>query len=472
MNLPKPKNERAGIRLTLHEQQGRALLSPATEILFGGAAGGGKSHLLRVAAITCALEVPGVQLYLFRRSYPDLIKNHLEGPMSFHVLLADLVRSGHARIVDKEIRFWNGSKIYLNHLQHEKDIYSYQGQEIHGLFFDELTHFTETMYRYLRGRCRVVGLKIPQKWRGKLPFIMSGSNPGGVGHVWVKRTFIKWGPYRIVRTNKLGGGLLRQYIPSLHTQNPYLMRDDPDYESRLFGLGDRTLVRAMLEGDWNIVSGSMFGDAWSETRHLCDPFPIPADWRIWRGGDDGFASPAAIYWLTKDPKTGTIYVIREIYKRGMRPEPMAAMVKARDQSIRRIDHDGTEAPNGRILSGVLDNAAFADTGTQEAIPRGNAMNALGCRWEPAEKWPGSRVARVQHLHRLLAPNPKCPRGLPGIRFFRGLTPYAVETIPTLPRDPKDPEDVDTDAEDHAFDAITYGLLWRSGGAGRAKVVGK
>jgi hypothetical protein len=249
------------------------------------------------------------------------------------------------------------------------------------------------------------------------------------------------------------------------------MRDDPDYESRLYGLGDRTLVRAMLEGDWNIVAGSMFGDAWSETRHICDPFPIPEDWRIWRGADDGFAAPASVHWLTKDPKTGTHYAIGELYKAGMRPELMAERVKSRDKRLQVLRHDGSEDEDGKVLSGVLDNASFADTGTQQAIPRGNAMNNMGCRWEPAEKWPGSRVARVQHLHRMLATNPKCPRGLPSLRFFRGHCPIAVETIPVLPRDPKDPEDVDTDAEDHAFDSLTYGLMWRAGGAARAKVRG-
>lgn len=467
-----PTISAAKLALSLHEQQGRALLTPATEILFGGAAGGGKSHLLRVVSILACMEVPGLQCYLFRRLHPDLVKNHLEGPSSYHVLLAPMVNAGRARIVDKEIRFWNGSKIYLNHLQHEKDIYSYQGQEIHMLLFDELTHFTETMYRYLRGRCRVVGLKnVSEKWRARLPLIMSGSNPGGVGHNWVKRTFVKNGAYRIIKTRREDGGLLRQFIPSLHSQNPYLMRDDPDYESRLHGLGDRTLVRAMLEGDWNIVAGSMFGDAWSETLHICDPFPVPEDWKIWRGGDDGFASPASVHWLTKDPKTGTHYVIGELYKSGMRPELMAERVKSKDKRLQLLRHDGSEGEAGRVFSGVLDNAAFADTGTQQAIPRGNAMNNLGCRWEPAEKWPGSRVARVQHLHRMLGPNPKCPRGLPSLRFFRNHAPMAVETIPTLPRDPKDPEDVDTDAEDHAFDSITYGLLWRSNKAGRAKIHG-
>lgn len=98
------------------------------------------------------------------------------------------------------------------------------------------------------------------------------------------------------------------------------------------------------------------------------------------------------------------------------------------------------------------------------------MNALGAGWRPVEKPPGSRVQRVQNLHRLLETNLADPLKRPGIIFF-DTCEAAIRTIPTLPRDPKNPEDVDTDAEDHAFDGVTYGLQWKRKLASKVRVTG-
>src|SRR6266436_2494960 len=119
----------------LHPKQRVAYTSTATEILFGGAAGPGKSHLLRVAAIKWCLDIPGLQVYLFRRTHPDLMKNHMEGPGGFPVLMADFIARKQARINYGEgyIAFNNRSKIFLCHCQYEQDVYKYKGAEIHVL---------------------------------------------------------------------------------------------------------------------------------------------------------------------------------------------------------------------------------------------------------------------------------------------------------------------------------------------------
>jgi hypothetical protein len=459
-------------KLDIHLQHKQALAmgAPASEILYGGAAGGGKSHLLRAAANMFCCGVPGLQCVLFRRTYPDLVNNHLRGPTSFHQMLAPLVNSGHVEIVAKEIRFWNGSRIALSHLQHSSDVYNWQGAEIHLLLFDELTHFTDFEYRYLRGRCRLGGLKLPANYLGRFPRIISGSNPGGLGHNWVKKTFVKPGAYNVYRSHKDEGGMLRTYIPARLEDNPAMTTNDPDYEQRLEGLGDKVLVRAMREGDWDIVAGSMFGDTWRHPLHTCDPFPIPDHWDLWRGGDDGYAAPTAIYWFTQDPQTKTVYVIDEVYRARMLPDEVAERVKTKEKNIQQITHYGDLTTNKRDLSGIYDSAAFADTGQQDAIPRGLQMNKLGLKWKPCEKWPGSRVARVQNLHAMLARNKLDPKGKPRLRFFRNCK-HAIETIPTLPRDPDNIEDVDTDAEDHAFDGVTYGLMYKRLGFSRQKLGG-
>ncbi|MFZ9311870.1 MAG: terminase large subunit domain-containing protein, partial [Arenimonas sp.] len=136
------------IDLRLHPRQSQAFTSTATEILYGGAAGGGKSHLMRVAAIAWCVAIPGLQVYLFRRTYPELVANHLDGAGAFPALLAPWIATKWVsmNLSNLEIQFGNGSKIHLCHCQHEKDRFKYQGAEIHALLMDELTHFTPTIY--------------------------------------------------------------------------------------------------------------------------------------------------------------------------------------------------------------------------------------------------------------------------------------------------------------------------------------
>jgi hypothetical protein len=454
------------LKIELHQKQRWALEAPAEEILYGGAAGGGKSFLMRAAPIVYSLAIPGLNTYLFRRNFPDLQKNHMEGPSSFHVLLAPLVEKGLVEIVQKEVRFYNGARIFLCHLQHTKNLATYQGAEIHNLELDEATHFTEEQYRYLRGRCRLGSLQIPKGIKQVFPRCLLGTNPGGVGHLWCRRSFVDKGPYRIHRTKKEDGGMRRVFIPASSEDNPTLLENDPTYMDRLEGLGDPVLIRAMRDGDWKIVAGAVFGARWRDELHTCDPFPIPRGWRVWRGADDGYAAPAAVHWFTQDPNTKTVYVIDELYKSRMLPEEMATKIIARDLRIRMADGQ----PYGEPISGILDSAAFADTGQQNAIPRGNVLNKMGCRFKACEKWPGSRVDRVRHFHLMMSTNPTCPRKLPRLRFFHWCK-RAIETIPALPRDPHDIEDVDTDAEDHAFDSVSYGLMWKRPANKKTKVVG-
>lgn len=456
------------ITLDLQPMQAQAFMTPATELLYGGAAGGGKSHLIRAAFIAWANMIPGLQLGLFRRMYPDLKANHLEGPTSFPALLAEQTKAGECRIVQGEITWSNGSRISLNHCQHEKDVFRYQGAEFHVLGFDELTHFTESQYRYLRGRLRMTGLKVPPHLARLFPRIISGSNPGGLGHTWVKEMFVNHGAGKIHRTSAKEGGMLRQFIPAKLSDNAILTSSDPDYGNRLEGLGDPVLVQALRDGNWDVAAGAMYGSVWRKARHTCDPFAIPIDWDIWMGSDDGYEAPAACYWITQNPQTKTFYIIAELHKAHMLPGAFAEHIKRISaQIMRRISptHCQPEGPH-TSFKGSLDSAAFNDNGTGD-IPRGNQLKALGIRFAPVEKWPGSRVHRAQMLHKLLAVNPDDPAGGPGVVFFNTCV-EAIKHIPALPRDKNNIEDVDTDGNDHSYDGVTYGLQYKKKRVGMMK----
>ena len=188
---------------------------------------------------------------------------------------------------------------------------------------------------------------------------------------------------------------------------------------------------------------------------------------MWRGADDGFASAFACYWLTRNPDTGTYFVIDEIYATRLMAEEIAERVKAKDLSIKLTD-GRRHFLNDRILRGMLDSAAFAQTG-QAVITRGDQMNAAGLRWIPVEKFPGSRIARIKNFHQLLAPNPKGPPWKPGIVFFSNCV-NAIRTIPALQCSQRDLEDVDDAGECHAFDGVTYGLQYRKLTAGRTRIM--
>ena len=222
------------IRFKLHPRQIQVLKSPASEQLYGGGAGSGKSALARFAAIIFSLQIPGLQSYLFRRTYPELQATHFEGPSSFHVLLAPLVERGKCEITAAGVRFSNGSRISCNHCQNENDRYKYQGCEIHFLQIDEAGHFPHSIYSYLRSRVRLGNLPIPERFKGKFPLTLLTSNPGGVGHSWLKRMFVDGAEDgRLRKMSADEGGSLRQYIRGIWSDNPDLTRNDPDYLSRL-----------------------------------------------------------------------------------------------------------------------------------------------------------------------------------------------------------------------------------------------
>lgn len=460
----------SAIDFTLHKRQGEAFNSQATEILYGGAAGGGKSHLMRVASIIWASEIPGLQVYLFRRIREDLLKNHIEGPQGYRALLARWVQDGLCVIVDDEIRFWNGSKIYLCHCKDEKDRFRYQGAEIHLLLIDELTHFTDLIYRFLRGRVRAVGLNLPEKYKGLFPRILAGSNPGGVGHTFVKTTFVEGvEPMAIRRVSDSEGGMLRQYIPARLDDNPSMAANDPLYRARLRGLGSDSLVKAMEDGDWDVIEGAFF-DCWSSERHVVAPFTIPRGWLRFRSGDWGSAKPFSFGWwavVQDDYRTPTGLLLQR-----------GCLVRYREWYGCKKDANGQSVPNTglklaaeavgeklagmepgeKVSHGVLDPACFSENGgpsIADSLHKGSGNTVI---WNRADN---TRIAGVGSIGgwdlvrgRLIG-----NEAGPMLVCFSTCTD-SIRTIPALQHDTHRPEDLDSSAEDHAADDWRYACASR------------
>lgn len=442
------------------------------------------SFSLRAISVILAIECPGVQIYLFRRTYSELTSNHLLGPNGYRAWLATAMKKKLVRIDSSEniIYFRNGpaggfeggSQIYLRHMQHDKDMFLYQGAEIHILMIDEATHFSPEVYYFLRSRVRLGSWAPPEKWAEYFPRIMMGSNPGGPAHLAFKKMFVDFvdpaNPYQPKWAPTDDGGMLRQYIPGTVYDNPALLVEDPGYIDRLKGLGSPELVKAMLEGDWNIVAGGMFDDVWDTRYVVMPPFKIPNNWYINRGFDWGSAVPFACVWfaesngeevelsdgtVTTFPR-GTLFAIEELY--GNNPNsknPDAGIMLSNQEIGYRIKDKENNSPvlrhiSHKILAGPADNQIF-NIMSNDTISRGLNEGYWGSAtmkdvdiFFRSDKSQGSRVKRWSLMRDRFSAVLSLRDGKPmenaGLIIFNNCS-NIIRTLPTLPRKANDLEDI-------------------------------
>lgn len=465
----------------LQPKQEYAYSSFATEILYGGAAFGGKSHLMRQAAIAWCLAIDGLQVYIFRRVEDDLVKNHVEGPTGFRALLSD---KPYAKVLAGEIRFNNGSRIFLCHCKDEEHKYKYHGSEIHVLMVDELTTFTETIYRYLRFRVRMVNIPLPEQYRkgyvnkfgeknphDLFPRILCSSNPGNIGHHWVKRTFIDVPNATLPwRTPDIEGGMVRQFIPARLTDNPRGVEADPTYVNRMRGLGDPALVKAMEMGDWNILAGGFFPEFALE-HHVLKAVTLPPKIfsKRFAGVDWGSAKPFSVGWygIADDDWTaegtlgnrilvprGSLVRYREWY--GQKPGQNDVGLKLNVAAWARGVLERT--PDDEPLQYVVaDTQMWAEDGGPSLAERAMAVKVKGkslqLRKADKRREPGWDQVRMR-----LRDDPDDPAS--ATLFLMDNCPDAIRVIQSVQHDELRVEDIDTDQEDHPVDEIRYACMSR------------
>lgn len=454
------KGTKSKLSFELWPKQALALESDANEVLYGGAAGGGKSHLARIAAILWAMAIPGIQIYLFRRRYDEAIKNHMEGPTGFRALLQPLIEQKLIQIVEVEIRFWNGSKVFICHCQHEKDRWNYQGAEMHVLIIEEATQFTELIIRFLRSRVRIPeSLPIPPRWKGKFPRILMTSNPGNVGHHYLKGGFIDPQPaYVVWKAPKNDGGFKRQFIPARLKDNPSI--NPTEYAERLEGLGSPQLVRAMLDGDWDVVVGSFYPEL-ERFKHGIQPFTIPAHWARFRSFDWGSYHPFSVgWWAVADGEPirqsenqeiiiprGSLIRYREWY--GWQEGRPNVGLKMRNEELARgiVERTGKDE---KILYTVTDSLPFVEEGGP-SIAEVFRKNGVILR-----RGDTSRVAGWQQVRSRLKGN----EGRPLLYVFETCLHF-FRTMSALQHGDTDPEDIADGLEDHLPDEVRLACMSRA-----------
>src|SRR6266478_2816155 len=266
------------------DRQKQFHLSPARYRLFGGAAGPGKTKALLWEAIFQAILVDGADTLLLRRTYPELESSLIAQ------FRRDVPRWHYKNYNEsKRVVTWlNGSTTRFGYCRNESDVYQYQGAEFLFIGIDELTHFTLKQWQFLtsRNRCSVPGSSCR---------MAGATNPGNIGHAWVKALWVDLVPPPGFERSDLYAARDYDFIRARIDDNP-IYANDVEYRRTLEALPEH-LRRAFLDGDWNIFAGQYF-NIFDIGRHTARPEDVRLDpWLPrWISIDWGFQHPSAVYW--------------------------------------------------------------------------------------------------------------------------------------------------------------------------------
>jgi len=407
------------------------LAASEREVFYGGARGGGKSYAMLVDPLRYCSR-PHHRALLIRRTMPEL-----RDLISKSQLLYSKAYPGAKwREQEKEWRFPSGAKIEFGYAENMTDVLRYQGQSYTWIGIDELPQYpSPDIYNFLRSSLRSVDKDIPV-------YLRATGNPGNIGSQWVKEMFVDPAEpnsaFEIKIDTPVGvKTITRRFIPAKLQDNPYLMQTD-DYYAMLASLPD-IQRKQFLDGDWDAYEDSAFPE-FSKTTHVVEPFEIPKGWYKFRAADWGYSSPACVLWFAVD-YNNNLWLYRELYTSKVTADIFARQV--------------LELESGEYIQyGVLDSSTWAkrgDVGPSIA----ETMIQQGCRWRQSDRSPKSRISGKLEIHKRLLVNDKEP----GLRVFKNCR-NLIRTMSTLPTDKKNPEDVDTNAEDHAYDALRYGCMSR------------
>ena len=418
--------------------------STADILLYGGAAGGGKSKATIMDAFLRCMKHPGTHAYLFRRTYPELKDTLIKEAMASIPQALGRYKTG-----THDMELINGSVLHFRHCHREADRYNYLGAEMDWLYIDELTCFTKTIFDFLRTRLRT---KITT---GIKPVVRCTSNPGGVGHGWVKAVFVDSAPPGTIHEMRVFSEALNeeqvkriQYIPALATDNPHISKD------YIFELEQKpeALRQALLYGHWDAFEGQAFPEFKNDPAHyadrlethVIDPFPIPDFWPRYRSFDHGYSKPFSVGWWASDTQ-GRLYRYKEWY--GCAPNEADTGIKLDPEEIAMgiYNREAEERDKGIRVHGICDPALDDRSRGPSIMDTMRKHNVIFAKGD------NTRLPGKMQFHNRLRFRPD---GTPMVYIFKNCEAF-ITTIPSLVNDEIHVEDVNTKGEDHVYDESRY-----------------
>lgn len=420
------------------------------EVLYGGAAGGGKSDALIIEALR-QVDNPNYRAIIFRKTFPQCRELIIKSLKFYKQAFPSAKYNSTSHIWT----FPSGAMVIFGSMPNRDSYLQYQGHEYAYVGFDELTHFTQEEYEYLISRNRSSDPKVRC-------YIRATANPGGIGHGWVKERFITAMPpnttaEQILKVETPDGSTIerkttKRFVPSSVFDNPLLR--DTSYVTNLAMLPEAKR-RALLYGDWDSFTGQVFtewrnnpdGYLTQRYTHVIEPFEIPRHWRRYRSFDFGYAKPFAVQWWAVDTD-GRVYLYRQLYgctdtpNEGVKWEPRKIA-----REIRRIED---EQEKGNTIIGIADPSIWDKSRGND----GTVINMMEKEGIYFDKGKNDRISGKMQLHYRLAFDEK---GFPMMYVFNTCRQF-LRTLPNLIYDNVRVEDIDTSLEDHDYDACRYFLM--------------
>lgn len=442
--------------------QALAIAAPfITELMYGGARGGGKSDYLLGDFLQDVHIGAAWRGIVFRRSHPELEELITRALEIFTPLGAVF------KVSEKTFYFPSGSTLKMRHVEKESDCDKYQGHQYTWIGWDELTNWPNLKSYKKMKACLRSAHGVPNKR------IRCSANPGGVGHHEVKAYYVDPAPKGmelLENFDTLEDGTVqvttKMFIPSRVYDNKILLANDPAYISRLKEIGSPELVRAWLEGDWNVITGAYFPEFRAD-KHVIEPFDIPEHWMRFRAMDWGSASPFCVLWTAVSDgfqvpdgpyiPSGALVTYKEWY--GWNGNP--------NQGLRwnatRVGHGIVQreivgGKREKITYGVIDPSAYKCDGGPSHAER---MAVAGVHFRKGDN---NRIGGWDMVRERLCGMDGDPEvnngvGTPMWYVFKTCT-HIIRTLPAMQHDEDNPEDADTDGEDHAPDTLRYAFMSR------------
>ena len=424
------------------EKQMLFLKSRTKFTCYGGARGGGKTHVARLKAVGMAIEYPGIKILMVRAHYPELTANIID-PILAWVPIELYSYNG----TEHKMTFFNDSTIKFGHFDGKAAENEYQGTEYDCIFLEEATQLSERAFLFLQSCLRGVN-DFPKR-------MYLTCNPGGVGHMWVKRLFIDrkfiTDPKNPEKTeNPADYTTIRATVED----NPWLMETNPGYVKALAALPD-DLREAHRYGDWDAMSGAYFSN-FRRHSHTIPRFKIPMRWPSYRAFDYGL-DMLAVGWFAID-EDGRAWCYRYLEEPGLVIQMAAQKLAESSPSFER--YTATYAPpdmwNRQKDTGKTMAEIFLQNGAAIVKADNNRVQGHMILKDMMSPMPLTDPYVIS-----LYPEGQAPSTLPGIMFFDDLGEL-IEDLSSIQKDEKNPNDCAKDPHDvtHSVDMCRYFAISR------------